>query len=154
MNRKGRLAVGLVCTLWAAQGTVAQAQMFGYPGGFGDFGLGGWGMGMVGTPGGDEARGMGMFAMGLGQYEKMSAVGRSIDTDTIMRWNEYMHETQETANRARLARRAQQSENNRNQTDAILKRLRDTLSSATSSTAPHSMLPSMRSMTRASTPGL
>jgi len=99
--------------------------MFGYPGGFGDFGWGGWGMGMVGTPGGDEARGMGMFAMGLGQYEKMSAIGRSIDTDTIMRWNEYMHETQETANRARLARRARQSERNRELTDAIQKRLRD-----------------------------
>src|SRR5271154_6970693 len=103
MNRKARLAVSLVCALWAGAGTMAQAQFVDFPGGFGGFGWGGWGM--VGTPDSQDAMGMGMFAMGLGTYEKKSAIARSIDTETIIRWNEYMHETQETANRARLARR-------------------------------------------------
>ena len=80
---------------------------------------------MVGTPDSQDAMGMGLFAAGLGTYEKKSAIARSIDTETIIRWNEYMHETQETANRARLARRAEQSERNRTSTDAIQKRLRD-----------------------------
>jgi hypothetical protein len=122
MNRRFRLAIGLVCALWMAQGTMAQAQFFGFPGGFGGCGWGGWG---VGTPDGDLAQGMGTFAMGLGFYEEKAAIARSIDTDTMMRFNEYMHETQMTANRMRLAREARQRESNRNNLDAIQKRLRD-----------------------------
>jgi hypothetical protein len=123
MNRRSRWVIGLACALWAGVGTMAQAQFVDFPGGFGGFGWGGWGG--VGTPDSQDAMGMGFFAAGLGTYEKKSAIGRSIDTETIIRWNEYMHETQETANRARLARRAQQSERNRTSTDAIQKRLRD-----------------------------
>src|SRR5271157_5451732 len=67
MNRLSRLAVPLVCALWAVQGGMAQAQ-WGFPGGFGGFCWGGWG---VGTAQGDIARGMGLYAQGLGFYERI-----------------------------------------------------------------------------------
>ena len=51
MIRLSRLAVVFVCALWAVQGGMARAQ-WGYPGGFGGFCWGGWG---VGTAEGDIA---------------------------------------------------------------------------------------------------
>lgn len=48
----------------------------------------GYGMyGWAATPGGDIARGMGVYAMGLGQYDLANAYANSINTDTAMRWN-------------------------------------------------------------------
>ena len=90
MIRLSRLVVACACSIWALQGSSAQAQ-WGFPGGFGGFCWGGWG---VGTAEGDIARGMGLFLEGAGFYEKQTAEARSIDTDTVMRWNEYVHEAQ------------------------------------------------------------
>src|SRR5271157_2618164 len=67
MKRLSRLVVPLVCALWAVPGGMAQAQ-WGFPGGFGGFCWGGWG---VGTAQGDIARGMGLYAQGLGFYERI-----------------------------------------------------------------------------------
>lgn len=121
MNRLARLAVFLVCASSAVQGGLAQAQ-WGFPGGFGGCGWMGWG---VGTAEGDVARGMGSFVMGAGFYNESTAVADSINTDTIMRWNEYVHEAQENLNRNRGQRTAQARERTSNLNDAIQKRLRD-----------------------------
>ncbi len=122
MIRRYRFALGLVCVLSALLGSPAQAQFFGYPGGFGGFGWEGWG---VGTVEGDLATGMGVFAAGEGFYNKMSAIGHAIDTDTIIRWNEYVHEARLESLRNLVAKRASDRERSAAATAGILKRLRD-----------------------------
>ncbi len=53
---------------------------------------GGRGYGSVGgTPQGDILRGMGMAAMGMGQYNLTTAMASSINTDTAIRWNQYVY---------------------------------------------------------------
>jgi hypothetical protein len=91
----------------AVPGASARAQFF-YPPGFGGWGWGGWG-GMS-TIGGDVAHGMGIFAAGAGMYNQQSAVARSIDADTEMRWNTYWSNEQQVASsrlRARMVNRQQ-----------------------------------------------
>jgi hypothetical protein len=90
--------------------------------GFGGFGWEGWG---VGTVEGDLARGLGIFALGAGVYNRETAIADSINVDTIIRWNEYVHEAQATANRNRFQRMARQRERNVRLADQIRKRLRD-----------------------------
>ncbi len=121
MNRRSRLAIALVCLLWAVPGTLARAQ-WGYPGGFGGLGWEGWG---VGTAEGDLARGLGIFAAGAGAYNKQTAVANSINTDTVMRWNQFVYESQMSANRRRQQRTVQERDRNSKLTDTIQKRLRD-----------------------------
>lgn len=121
MFRWSRLATGLLCSFLVVQSTSTQAQ-WGYPGGFDGHVWGGWG---VGTAEGDIARGMGAFAMGAGFYNKQTAVANSIDTDTVMRWNEYLYQSQRSANRRRAERRVQNREANIRAHEEIQKRLRD-----------------------------
>ncbi len=97
MTRRSITAGALVFALAVAHGTLAQAQFFGYPGGFGGFGWEGWGG--AHTHDGDLARGMGVYAAGAGFYNKQTAIANSIDVDTVMRWNQYIHESQLDANR-------------------------------------------------------
>ncbi|MGE3821974.1 MAG: hypothetical protein AB7I30_21380, partial [Isosphaeraceae bacterium] len=97
------VAFGAILTL--CSGTTVQAQ-FVYPGGYGGYGWGGWGGGS--TAYGDMARGMGVFAAGAGVYNLNTAQANSINADTVMRWNQYLYESQVNANRnqrARMARR-------------------------------------------------
>jgi hypothetical protein len=115
------LAAALVGALWAAQGTSAHAQAFGYPFGFGGFGWGGW----ASTPEGDLAHGLGAFAAGAGFYNQQTAIANAIDVDTVIRWNEYVHMAQLAANERRAQRRAQEKDRNAKATAAIQKRLRD-----------------------------
>jgi hypothetical protein len=123
MTRRSITAGALVFALAAVPGTLAQAQFFDYPGGFGDFGWGGWGG--IGTHDSELARGMGVFAAGAGFYNKQTAIADSINTDTVMRWNEYMHEVQMNSGRILQKRREERRERNLNLSDAIQKRLRD-----------------------------
>jgi hypothetical protein len=83
----------------------AQAQYF-YPGGYGGYGWGGWGGwgGGGSTFQGDVARGLGAFAAGAGQYNLESAQAASIDTDTVMRWNQYMFLSQQETNQREYQR--------------------------------------------------
>jgi hypothetical protein len=122
MNRRTRLAVALVCALWAARGTAVQAQAFGYPWGFGGFGWGGWG---ASTVEGDLAHGLGAFAAGAGFYNKQTAIADAINTDTVIRWNEYLHEAQMSANRRYAQRRAMARDRVIQSAEATRKRLRD-----------------------------
>lgn len=116
-----RIAAMALVALGTSSFTSARAQ-WGMPGGFGGFGWEGWG---VGTVAGDEARGLGMFAMGAGIYNKETAIANSIDADTVMRWNEYVHESQLAANRARERRQAARREQTTTRLTENQKRLRE-----------------------------
>jgi hypothetical protein len=67
---------------------------YAYPAGYGGYGWGGWGS----TPQGNIARGLGYFSMGRGAYNEDTAVARSINADTVMRWNQYGYLSQQEAN--------------------------------------------------------
>ncbi|WP_165073582.1 basic helix-loop-helix domain-containing protein [Paludisphaera rhizosphaerae] len=121
MLKRPGLTFGLCCVLWSMLGVSARAQ-WGFPGGFGNWGWGGWG---GATAAGDQARGLGAFAQGAGFYNKQSAIADSINTDTVIRWNEYVHESQRQANQAYLRRMQRRRENTNLQLDQIRKRLRD-----------------------------
>ncbi|WP_165249439.1 hypothetical protein [Paludisphaera soli] len=122
MRKRPGLTIGLCCALWAMQGDSARAQ-WGFPGGFGDWGWGGWGGGS--TVAGDQAMGLGAFAQGAGFYNKQTAIADSINPDTVMRWNEYVFQSQRAANQARMQRMTQQRENTNLQLDQIRDRLRN-----------------------------
>jgi len=90
MNRL--VASGLVAAMVAAWPGAARAQ-YGYPSGYRGYGWGGWGS----TPQGSIARGLGYFNMGRGAFNEDTAVARSINTDTVMRWNQYTYLSQREA---------------------------------------------------------
>ncbi len=80
-------------------GTEARAQ-YNYPGGYGGYGWGGWGS----TVQGSIASGLGYFNMGRGLYNLDTAQAASINTDTIQRWNQYVFQSQQEANKRYSAR--------------------------------------------------
>jgi AraC-like DNA-binding protein len=89
MVRTMRLAAVLTVLLTA--GVEARAQYgygygYGYPAGYAGYGWGGWGS----TRGGSLARGLGVFSMGRGVYNLDTAQTRSINTNTVMRWNNFL----------------------------------------------------------------
>ncbi len=87
------------------------------------FGWGGWG---ATTAEGDIARGTGMLAAGMGQFNMQSAIGRSIDTDTAMRMNEYIYESQQIRNQRYYARLAERRQRINESAQTVFTRLRDT----------------------------
>jgi hypothetical protein len=101
--------------------TSASAQ-WGYPGGFGDWGWGGWG---ATTSQGDIARGLGAYASGAGFYNLQSAQANALNLDTVMRWNEYIHQSNREAARLHHERLARERERNTKMRDQIRQRLRD-----------------------------
>jgi hypothetical protein len=106
----------------ASSATVGHAQ-FAYPPGYGGFGWGGWGGGQS-VPG-SIAQGMGAFAAGAGQYNLQTAQAASINTDTAMRFNEYMYESQQNRNQRYYAQLAQRRENLNSSREKIYDRLRN-----------------------------
>jgi len=104
MKRTIPAAMGLALVL-AFGPSDARAQWgYGmYPGGYGGWGWGGWGAGS--TVGGSVAQGLGMFNIGAGVYNEKTAVANSINTDTVMRWNQYVYEAQKEATRQYYGRR-------------------------------------------------
>jgi hypothetical protein len=125
MNRVIRGAAALAVVLAAVQGGAVRAQygLYTYPRGYGGFGWGGWGGGS--TVQGDIAHGLGILAAGEGAYNQQTAIAESINTDTVIRWNQYMYLSQMESNRKyheRLARRAAGTNKAR---EDIAKRLRD-----------------------------
>lgn len=126
MNRGLGTAAALAVALMALQGSLAHAQFGYYPGGYGGYSWGGWGGGIGGaTVGGDMARGLGVFAAGAGQYNVQTAQARSINTDTVMRWNQYLYLSQQEANRREHERMAERQLGTTKARDEISKRLRD-----------------------------
>ena len=114
MPRRFRFALGLVVILLFSAGT-ARAL---------DWGWGGWGN-WVDTPEGSLASGLGQYYTGAGIYNKMTAIGDSINADTMMRWNEYMYEASLEATRRTVARRRGNSERIRTARREILKNLQE-----------------------------
>jgi hypothetical protein len=87
--------IGLLAS-WPAD---ARAQ-YGYPAGYGGYGWGGWGS----TPQSALARGLGYFNLGRGAYNEQTAVARSINADTVMRWNQFAYQSHVTATNSYHAR--------------------------------------------------
>jgi len=99
----------------------ARAQYYGGYGGYG--GWGGWGGGS--TVQGDFARGAGYYAMGAGTYNLDTAQANSINADTLMRWNEYMFQSQQLANKREYMRRARLMQRDAKAGEALYSRVRD-----------------------------
>lgn len=112
MRRTFPAMLGVAIALTAFSGP-AQAQWgYGrYGGGWGGYGWGGWGAGS--TYPGSVAQGLGMFNIGAGIYNEKTAIANSINTDTVMRWNQYVYESQKEATRQYYGR--QDAELARNQ---------------------------------------
>ena len=97
-------ALGLAIALSTATSECRAQWGYGmYPGGYGGYGWGGWGAGS--TVAGSVAQGLGMFNIGAGIYNEKTAVADSINTDTVMRWNQYVYESQKEATRQYYGRR-------------------------------------------------
>jgi hypothetical protein len=92
-----------------------------YPYGYGGYGWGGWG----GTAQGDIARGLGYFNMGAGIYNRQTAIARAINTDTAIRWNQYVYLAQQEGTREYYARRNAAIARDKDAYAALLKRIRD-----------------------------
>jgi hypothetical protein len=92
-----------------------------YPYGYGGYGWGGWGS----TVQGDIANGLGYFNLGAGIYERETAIARSIDVDTFIRWNQYLYLGQKEATREYFARRNAAIAKDKNAYDILLKRIQD-----------------------------
>src|SRR5271157_4094742 len=114
-------ACASVLALLFIQGVCARAQ-WGYPVGYGGYGWGGWG---GQTAQGDIARGLGAYAMGAGYYNQQTAVANSINTDTVMRWNQYVYESQMNANRLHHEKLALDRFQTNRAVDKIRERLRN-----------------------------
>ncbi|QEH38153.1 hypothetical protein OJF2_67510 [Aquisphaera giovannonii] len=127
MRRKiSALAVGAALSLAAFTGQARAQFGYGYyPQGYGGYGWGGWGGGIGGTAQGDIARGLGYFNIGAGQYNKDTAVANSIDTDTAMRWNQYVYESQREANRTYYNRKNDGIARDQAAYDSMMKRMQD-----------------------------
>ncbi len=124
MKRRYRIALAIAIALGAAHGATARAQYGYYPhGGYGSYGWGGWGGAQ--TPQGNMARGMGAYAAGAGYYNEQTAVARSINADTAMRYNEYMYQSNQVAKRQHHDMLAADKSRNIGAYDKNQERLRD-----------------------------
>lgn len=117
LQRSGLLAIVIACL-----GAPAQAQ-YNYPGGYGGFGWGGWGGG--GTVAGNAAHGMGIYAAGAGAYNQQTAVAQSINADTAMQLNSYIHDSTYRNAASELQRRKNQQKLVTESLEATYTRLRD-----------------------------
>jgi hypothetical protein len=122
MLRGLKLAFAVAAVL-ATAGEARAQWGYGYPGGYGGYGWGGWGGGN--TVQGSIAQGLGYYLMGAGQYNVQTAQANAINADTIARWNQYMYESQLTANRAERARLARRGARDSAAGAATEKRLRE-----------------------------
>lgn len=115
------VALGLAAALSFPAGQCHAQWGYGRYGGYGGYGWGGWGAGS--TPAGSIAQGLGMFAVGAGVYNEKTAVANSINTDTVMRWNQYVYEAQKEATRQYYGRRDANLARNRDAYNANLERI-------------------------------
>jgi len=112
MRRGLRLAFALTAVLAGAGEARAQFGLGYYPGGYANYGWGGWGGGgggaVVGggaaTVEGNMARGLGYYTAAAGEYNEETAEANSINTNSVMRWNQFTFQSQQEANRRARAR--------------------------------------------------
>lgn len=123
MHRQKFLAIGLAVMLSSLCGSARAQWGYGYyPYGYGGYGWGGWG----GTLQGDVARGLGYFNMGAGVYNRQTAIAASINTDTVIRWNQYVYLSQLEATRNYMARRDARIAKDKKSYDDALTRIQET----------------------------
>lgn len=122
MSWKSRWALAtafcLAITTGAARAQIASPY---YPG-YGGYGWGGWSG--VGTAQGQIARGLGAFNRGEGVYNRKTAIAEAINTNTVMRWNNYLYRSQQAANRRAHMRREREQDRRIEARDSIQERLR------------------------------
>jgi hypothetical protein len=114
----GRWAVvaSIVVVGASSSGGTASAQFGGRGGGFG----GG------STVQGDILRGQGMAAWGMGQFNLSTAMANSINTDTAIRWNEYVYQSIKIDLHEKYLHRKAHQEHLNAQEGKTLKRLLET----------------------------
>ena len=120
MLRNVRFAFVLAFILTAAGEARAQYG-YGYARGYGGYGWGGWGS----TPGSSMARGLGMLNMGRGMYNVSTAQAASINTNTVMRFNQAMFNSSRVGARMFAAREKALKEQNEKAYSEIQDRLRN-----------------------------
>ncbi len=121
IQRRWKAAALAIALASLGQDHRAEAQ-WGYGwGSYGGYAGGGGGQ----TVQGDMARGMGVLAAGAGQYNQQTAVARSINADTAMRWNQYVYQSQLEANRRYQQKMARKRYGNEVAREKIADRLRN-----------------------------
>jgi hypothetical protein len=115
MSRRITTAVTALAFLALAGGR-ASAQ-------FGRYG--GFGLGPGSTVQGDIARGMGVMAYGMGSFNLSTAMANSINTDTAIKWNQYVYLSLEEDNRKKAIHRAARIARNKENYELILARIRE-----------------------------
>ncbi|RUL86298.1 hypothetical protein [Tautonia sociabilis] len=114
MIRRSSIAIAATMLAAASLAPAAQAQWAYHP-----YGWGGWGG--AGTIGGSVAQGMGVFAAGVGQFNEQTAIARSIETDTRMRLNEYLWQSEQI----RRQQQAEQAAARRRRTNESISQIQD-----------------------------
>src|SRR5271166_299545 len=97
----------LMLAAFATAASEARAQ-YGYARGYGGCGWGGWGS----TPQSSMARGLGMMSAGRGMYNVDTAQARSINTNTVIRYNQAMFNAERSATKLYVARKKKLSAEN------------------------------------------
>lgn len=114
MTRRLTIAVAAAVLAASSLASEAEAQWA--------YGWGGWGGWGSATVGGDVTRGMGILAAGMGQYNEQTAVARSIEADTRMRFNEYVWQSEQIRRQQYAQKVAARSANVREAANAIQQR--------------------------------
>ncbi len=115
----GGVIVALTLTL---AGGSAQAQPF-YGGGY--WGGGGGAVFGGSTVQGSILQGAGAYAMGMGRYNVETAQATSINSDTAMRWNQYMYASQKEAERIWAERTSFEETKSKKNYKAVQDRIRN-----------------------------
>jgi len=96
MHRGIRFFVGGLAILVATGGEARSQYYYPFGYGYGGYGFGGWG---AETPIGNIAQGMGNFAAGEGVYNEDTAIANSVNTNSVLRFNQYMYNSMLEARR-------------------------------------------------------
>ncbi len=117
--------LGLLTVLAAGGEARAQFSYGYYPGGYGGYGWGGWGGGGgggVASGQGNLARGLGYYATGVGNLEVSNAEAGSVNTNTLMRYENFMYNSQLQANHNERLRTRERMKRDARAGDALNKR--------------------------------
>ncbi len=131
MFRSVRHALGGLAITAALGGGAVQAQYYGgagFGGGYGGFGGGGYGGGFGGwstSAIGDAERGFGAEAAGEGAYNEETAIGNSINTNTVLRYNQYLYNSKIEAQKRYNAYQTRRLNLDKAHYDARQARIRD-----------------------------
>lgn len=77
------------------------------------------------TVGGDYLRGQGVFLTGLGYFNYTTAIAASINTDTVIRWNQYVYESLQEDLRQKAIHRAYRKQRDEANYQARITQLRE-----------------------------